>query len=114
MDPSFAAYITDENGTLLNHREVRKRLAEGLPLNLNEDANWCNRVKQTKKDYLESYMAKNLFYLSCNAENRPEVESDSKGSDYITLQPQGAECPDSSIKTTDEDYFWQAPKENQQ
>ena len=109
MDPSFAAYVTDENGTLLNHREVRERLAKGMPLNLNEDANWNNETKQTKEEYLESYMAKNLFYLSCHADNRPEVESDGKPSDYITLQPLGTKCPGESITTTDADYFWQAP-----
>lgn len=109
MDPSFAAYITDENGTLLNHREVRERLIKGMPLNLNEDANWNNETKQTKEEYLESYMAKNLFYLSCHADNRPEVESDGKQSDYITLQPLGSKCPGKSITTTDADYFWQAP-----
>ncbi len=114
MDPSFAAYITDENGTLLNHREVRKRLAEALPLNLNEDANWNHRSKQTKEDYLENYMAKNLFYLSCHAENRPEVESDGNESAYITLLPQGVEYNAGGTKTTDEDYFWQAPKLEQQ
>ncbi len=109
MDPSFAAYITDENGTLLNHREVRERLIKGLPLNLNEDANWNNETKQTKEEYLESYMAKNLFYLSCHADNRPEVESDGKQSDYIILQPLGSECHGGGIKTTDADFFWQAP-----
>ena len=109
MDPSFAAYVTDENGTLLNHREVRERLIKGLPLNLNEDANWNNETKQTKEEYLENYMAKNLFYLSCHADNRPEVESDGKQSDYITLQPSGSEYHGGGIKTSDADYFWQAP-----
>lgn len=114
MDPSYAAYITDENGTLLNHREVRKRLAEALPLNLNEDANWNHRNKLTKEDYLDNYMAKNLFSLSCHAENRPEVESDGNESAYITLLPQGVEYNAGGTKTTDEDYFWQAPKLEQQ
>ncbi len=114
MDPSFAAYITDENGTLLNHREVRKRLIEGLPLKLNEDANWNHRSKQTKEEYLEKYMAKNLFYLSCHTENRPEVESDGNPDTYITLLPEGVEFNYGGMPTTDEDYFWQAPKLEQQ
>ena len=76
---------------------------------LNEDANWNNETKQTKEEYLESYMAKNLFYLSCHADNRPEVESDGKQSDYIILQPLGSECHGGGIKTTDADFFWQAP-----
>lgn len=110
MDPSFAAYITDENGTLLNHREVRERLVKGMPLNLNEDANWNNETKQTKEEYLERYMAKNLFYLSCHADSRPEVESDGKQSAYITLQPEGCKYHGGGIATTDADYFWQAPQ----
>ena len=63
MDASFAAYVTDENGLLLHPGEVRERLIKGLPLVLNEDANWNHKTKQTKEGYLENYMAKNLYML---------------------------------------------------
>lgn len=110
MDPSFAAYITDENGQLLHPGEVRERLVKGLPLNLNEDANWNHENKQTKEYYLETYMAKNLFYLSCHNDNRPNVESDRKTNLSVTLLPVGSDCYFSSATMTSDDaYFWQAP-----
>ena len=111
MDPSFAAYVTDERGLLLHPGEVRQRLIDGRPLVLNDDANWNHRTKQTKAHYLEEYMAKNLYlisahrYFGCQTEgtgsrpNNPEV----------TLVPQGFRYHN-NYTTTDPDYFWQAPK----
>ena len=70
----FAAYVTDENGLLLHPGEVRERLIKGLPLVLNEDANWNHKTKQTKEGYLENYMAKNLYMLDAHLESRFETE----------------------------------------
>ncbi|MBO5244015.1 MAG: transglutaminase domain-containing protein, partial [Muribaculaceae bacterium] len=51
VDPTFAAYVTDENGTLLHPGEVRYRLQNDLPLILNKDANWNNRYTENKEYY---------------------------------------------------------------
>jgi hypothetical protein len=45
FDPTFAAYVTDENGLLLHPGEVRERMISDRPLNLNADANWNNKNK---------------------------------------------------------------------
>ena len=50
IDPTFAAYEMDEQGTMLGIAEVRDRLNRNLPLILNPDANWNNRTQQ-KKEY---------------------------------------------------------------
>ena len=75
VDPTFYAYVTDENGTLLGIAEVRERLIDGRTLVLNEDANWNHESQQTKEHYLENYMAKNLYYIECVTENRFNPES---------------------------------------
>ena len=112
MDPSFAAYITDENGLLLHHGEVRERLINGKPLVLNEDANWNNENKQTKEDYLERYMAKNLYTLSCHLNSRTEAESGQRVYDSVALIPTGTKYKYGSQYVTNNDlYFWQAPQE---
>lgn len=64
--PTFATYVTDENGIMHHPGEVRYRLQHDLPLILNEEANWNNRVKQTADYYLKEYMAKNLYFLETN------------------------------------------------
>ena len=114
VDPTFYAYVMDENGTLLGINEVRERLIDSRPLVLNEDANWNNESKQTKEHYLENYMAKNLYYFECVEEScfNPESRYRYAGSKYVRLLPLGFEKQDEEwVKNThDEGYFWQAPK----
>ena len=114
VDPTFYAYVTDENGTLLGIAEVRERLIDGRTLVLNEDANWNHQSQQTKEHYLENYMAKNLYYLECVTENRfnPESRYRDTGSSYVKLVPsdEKEESSERMVFTHDADYFWQAPK----
>ena len=114
IDPTFNAYVMDEQGLMLGIAEVRERLIEDRPLVLNEDANWNNESKQTKEHYLENYMAKNLYYFECVVESRfnPESRYRYAGSKYVRLLPLGFEKEDDEwVKNThDEGYFWQAPK----
>ncbi len=114
VDPTFYAYVTDENGTLLGIAEVRERLINGRPLVLNEDANWNHESQQTKEYYLENYMAKNLYYIECVTENRfnPESRYRDTGSIYVKLVPSDEEetSNERMIFTHDADYFWQAPE----
>ncbi len=107
MDPTFAAYVCDENGLLLHPGEVRQRLIEGKPLVLNKDANWNHKTMQTKEDYLDEYMAKNLYYLSTYLNNGSNVENGNLGN-YFTLKPEGSDAQIGN-DTYDESWFWQKP-----
>lgn len=118
MDPTFNAYVSDEKGNLLGISEVRDRLRSGQPLVLNEDANWNHKSKQTKEDYLDAYMAKNLYYVSCPFQSEYNAETDYPGkkwSKYISLVPGefstngisgGGATP---FDTHNDLYFWQSP-----
>ena len=114
VDPTFYAFVTDENGTSLGIAEVRERLIDGRPLVLNEDANWNHESQQTKEHYLENYMAKNLYYIECVTENRfnPESRYRDTGSSYVILVPSDdkEESSERMVFTHDADYFWQAPE----
>lgn len=109
MDPTFCAYVTDENGLLLHPGEVRERLRKDKPVILNEDANWNHKTPQTKDYYIDYYMAKNLYLLSSH--ECSESESESKNSNKtpsVTLVPHGF---DYMVDKVTEDYaeFWQRP-----
>lgn len=109
IDPSFASYVTDENGLMLHPGEVRMRLINGQPLYLNEDANWNNEVKQTAAHYLYEYMAKNLYLISSctTSQSEPEGESNHPQTPQITLVPKGFKV--NNNQTSDDKYFWQPP-----
>ena len=115
MDPTFNAYVTDENGTMLGIGEVRERLINGTPLHLNDDANWNNKQKQTKEYYLEYYMAKNLYRLQCVLKSDYSTETPMKGRPspvYVSLDP--SSTPESKTEqrrtTNNAEYFWQCPE----
>lgn len=112
VDPSFAAFVTDENGLLLHPGEVRYHLQHDLPLVLNEDANWNHETKQTKEHYLEEYMAKNLYFIETNTfqQAEPEGISSHEQGQRVVLVPVGTEAPYDYIPTSNEDWFWQAPQ----
>ena len=112
MDASFAAYITDENGLLLHQGEVRERIIKGLPLVLNEDANWNHQNKQTKEQYIDRYMAKNLYLLSARLRSESETEGYGRKSKSaeVTLAPEGFHYK-WDIVTHNDTFFWQAPSE---
>ena len=122
LDPTFNAYVKDENGNLLGIAEVRERLINNKPLVLNEDANWNNQQTQKKEYYLESYMAKNLYWIQCVDYSRFNAESRYRYIDnkFIALLPLGFELdlPQGIISpkyvTYDPDYFWQNPEINKQ
>ena len=111
MDPSFAAYVSDENGELLGIREVRERLIDGRPLVLNEDANHNHETKQTKAHYLEYYMAKNLYVLS-SWEHSTFGSDMGRGRSHIALVPKGFNYHDKQNNTSDADNFFRAPSDH--
>lgn len=113
MDPSFAAYVTDENGLMLHPGEVRERLQKGLPLVLNDDANWNHKTKQTVEGYLKNYMAKNLYVISAWRHSCYQQEGDGgyqKHNAMVALVPEGFSFNQASVITADAGYFWQAPQ----
>lgn len=116
VDPTFAAYVTDENGLLLHPGEVRYRLQHDLPLILNPDANWNNISKQTKEDYLDYYMAKNLYIISANLLNQSEPEGKSSHTQgyAAALVPIGSNYTRAYYISTDSDWFWQPPTKFQE
>lgn len=112
VDPTNNAWVMDENGNLLSIQEVRERLYNGRPLVLNEEANWNNKRKTVKEDYLDNYMAKNLYYVSCTLRSEFGTEDRKYNpADYIALMPNGYynEMEKGSHITYDDQWFWQAP-----
>jgi hypothetical protein len=89
IDPTFDAYVMNEKGEMLSIEEVRERLISDKTLILNPDANWNNQSAQKKEEYLESYMAKNLYILECPASSEYNMETSSEGKtyNYIRLLP---------------------------
>lgn len=89
IDPTFDAYVMDEKGELLGMREVRERLITDKPLILNPDANWNKQNSQTKEDYLENYMAKNLYRMQTPLVSEYDLETGKAGKEivYVELLP---------------------------
>jgi hypothetical protein len=115
IDPTFAAYVKDENDNLLSISEVRQKLIDDSPLLLNEDANWNNQSKQTKEGYLMNYMAKNLYWLQVSINNifNPESRYRNKVNEYVSLLPVGytrSNTNNTGTITSDSEYFWQKPE----
>lgn len=111
VDPTFAAYVTDENGLMLHPREVRYRLQHDLLLILNPDANWNNLSATTKDYYLYSYMAKNLYIMSSNTLNQAEPEGKSKHLQgrVAALVPEGSNYTNAVYFTSDPEVLWRSP-----
>ncbi len=88
-DPTFDAYVMNEKGELLGLAEVRDRLINNKPLILNPEANWNRKESQTKENYLDYYMAKNLYRLQCPVSSEYDTESfkDGKTVTYLELLP---------------------------
>lgn len=129
IDPTFDAYIMNEKGEMLGMEEVRERIINDQPLILNPEANWNNKVTQTKANYLYSYMAKNLYMLECpiSSEYDTETQQDGKTISYLRLIPldyfrksiEKGSSTNNVTKTTMITYrtnnpaaFWQAPPDN--
>lgn len=126
IDPTFAAYVMDENGNLLGIREVRERLINRKPLVLNADANWNRESLQKEELYLDIYMVKNLYRLQCPISSEYNIETLEIGKEieYIELlpldgieqTPQKYEITNKetgvkiiNYKTNNPDLFWSKP-----
>ena len=126
VDPTFDAYVMDEKGELLGLKEVRERLTNGKTLILNPEANWNRENSQTKKEYLETYMAKNLYRLQTPLVSQYDTETWKSGQEitYVELLPldgieqtpqkQGQHNTETNVKftyykTNNPDLFWTDP-----
>ncbi|WP_073229526.1 TPR end-of-group domain-containing protein [Pedobacter caeni] len=120
MDPTFNAYVSNDKGELLSIEEVRSSLIAEKPLVLNEDANWNNQMKQTKANYLDHYMSKNLYWIQVSTKSEWNLETSAveKKVSYINLYPsqyttlKGLKVSSGNLikyATNDPAYFWQAP-----
>lgn len=126
IDPTFDAYVMNEKGELLGISEVRKRLISGKTLILNPEANWNKQNSQTKKYYLETYMAKNLYRLQTPLVSEYDSETWKSGQEisYVELlpldgieqTPQKKEFTNDKTKvkfihykTNNPNLFWTAP-----
>ncbi len=126
VDPTNNAYVMNEKGELLSIEEVRERLVTNKPLILNPDANWNNKNQTTKEDYLDNYMAKNLYRIQCPVNNVHNLEGRDAGRrleyvellplEYYDQKPDKEEFPNEKNKTTfvyyktnNPDLFWKVP-----
>lgn len=126
IDPTFNAYVMNENGELLSIEEVRERIINDKPVILNPDANWNNQNPQSREYYLFTYMAKNLYILECpvNSEYNMETRESGRVYNYIQLLPIDyyQQSPDktekkdektnttwTTFKTNNSKLFWQTP-----
>jgi hypothetical protein len=119
IDPTFDAYVMNEKGEILSIEEVRERLINDKALILNPDANWNNQSTQTKENYLENYMAKNLYMLECPATSEYDMETHREGKiiSYIKLLPldydnqkpdkEESEGKITVYKTNNPNLFWE-------
>lgn len=89
IDPTFEAYVMNEQGQLLSIEEVRERIINDKPLIINPDTNWNRKLSQTKASYLYQYMAKNLYRLECPVSSEYNLETGEEGKtiQYIELLP---------------------------
>lgn len=114
VDPTMDAWVMDENGTMLSIAEVRERLIDGRELVLCPTANWNHENHQKKEYYLETYMAKNLYYQVCKKRSFFNQESVYRNTDNedIRLIPAGFENGShaSAKTTTDPEVFWSKPE----
>jgi len=79
-----------------------------------ETANWNHESQQTKEYYLETYMAKNLYYFVCKKLNRFNPESVYRDNDPegdVRLIPVGFVNDNWKCDTTtDPEVFWAKPE----
>lgn len=114
MDPSFGAWVTDEQGNLLGLKEVRERLQHEKPVFVNDEINH-NGDTITKEWYIDYYMTKNLYCMEAQLDNIYGAEdpaiSSWKNKTFICLAPKGF-MPNYSngLIANDDKLFWAAPE----
>ena len=118
IDPTYQAYFTGDRGIPLSVDEVREHVRQGLPLHVNDDADY-NGQPLNADDYLH-YLSKNLYRFSCSVHSAfgnywifhlPEGVTRT----YAHLDPaheaQDGLGGDATVNhfTSNPDYYWKAP-----
>lgn len=110
MDASHGIYVMDEHNNMLSIEEVRDRLKNNQPMQLNKE------TERTKAWYLDYYMAKNLYWIQCTNKSQFNTETRYRTADadlqYISLVPagfSGNKYLNNNRITHDPAYFWQLP-----
>jgi hypothetical protein len=85
MDPTFAGYFSDPQGTLCGIADVRARLASGQTVAPAPGLNW-NGSPYDPAQYV-SYITKNFYRFSCPLASEFGYESEDADRDYVDLRP---------------------------
>jgi len=90
LDPSFCAYVTDENGLPLDHSEIREALTIGKKLIVEGGLIHNGQPYYGGSNaYLNKYMAKNLFRFMSPLDSEYGYESSDREKRFIILNPVG-------------------------
>ena len=123
LDPTNNAMVYDQDGMPLSIAEVRQYLINGTAMQLNADASY-NGQAIDPQDYLQRYMAKNLYKLECGVISAADAATLRNGKviEYIQLLPASEpllllqEIPARPsgatlryVQTSDAGMFWQQP-----
>ena len=117
--------VGNKGGFMAQHEHTIV-VTDGKPMILNPSANWNNVEACTAKEYLYSYMAKNLYRLECpvSSEYNYETKLLEKNSEFVELLPiyginQTPQKKDIPLKdgkstltryvTNNPNLFWTAP-----
>lgn len=122
IDPTFNAYILDENGNPLSISEVRQRIIDDKPLTINSEADYNGKKNVIKEEYLFNYMAKNLYIMECPVISQYDTETYKetrfperpKIVEYIKLLPldyfkQYTDKDGEKYNTNNSELFWEKP-----
>ena len=97
---------------------MRERLIKNKPLLVNPDANWNRRISDTKENYLDTYMAKNLYRMYCPVKSEYGIpDFNTNQNNYVELVPtdyfqQSRYKDDKRIITSNSRQFWALPADN--
>ena len=90
MDPTFSAYVTDESGLILDHSEIRSALINGDTLIVKGGLSHNGKPYEGgQNNYLNKYMAKNLFRFSSPLTSEYGYEYSNPDMVFINLNPTG-------------------------
>lgn len=108
-------YYTDPNSSIpLSLGEMRQRVIDGKPMQLNVDMD-KSELKFFSKYTMRPYWSKNLYWFEVHEQHCFGRENDERPDDrLIALIPSGWQAfvkHGQAIKTTDEARFWAAPEE---
>lgn len=126
VDATHDAYFMDKHGVLMSIGEVRQRLIQGRSIALNPEANWNKTSSTESGNYLNYYLAKNLYRFVCTVHSGFGTEQRGAGKkieyvrlnppDYYYQKPDRFESFDGrsgtkfvSYRTNNDRLFWQLP-----